>query len=349
MAVEKGLSRPPALAVALATTALLLGLAELGGRSCGPTLAASEWFHDPGAMKALAERPRDGRPMLWVLGDSTVLGFDVPREQGIGPQLQRALDARGGDWEVRAVGVAGVGIAGAAALLDGLPAAPGDRVLIPIHLGIGADATGAPPAAGSLAWQASLETELADELRGRSWLVRNADYLSRLPVLALKNGLLPEALAARLRPSKPGAVRRREWTSGELAADDLDHLEQVYGALGPERTAALLERLADARDRLARRGAALVSFVTPLNRELFDRYGIARWADLERVAADTCAGCADLALPCVDLLGAVDGALFFDDDHVMGEGYAALAARLAAFLAPELAGGHATPPPRGPR
>ncbi len=321
--------KPVFLAAAGSCVALLIAV-ELLARLALPIVAGSELAYDFRALRVLAEQSRRTSKRVWLVGDSTVMGLDVQRSETPSVVLEQALRSSGVDVEVRAIAHPGIGLDNIGELLEGLPLQEGDVALVAIHLGLATTYLDTGVWRDGGAWQGRVE-----QWAGRGWqrstLVRHADYVARIPVLLMQE-LLPRSVGYRLRRTRPGPERRQEWTGGALRPSDLQHLTEIYGQVGPAiapEVGATLQRI---RGDLSRRGVTLVSYVTPLNREIVEQYGYARWSELSSAARAACLRCASSELPCLNLIDTIPGELFYDDDHLMAEGYRALIRTLAPAL-----------------
>ncbi len=321
-----GLARPLLLCVVLLLA--LEGLARWGL----PVVAASEMFYDQRALMVLAEGRRDGSPIVWLIGDSTVIGLDVARAETPGPVLERALRKIRAGVEVRPVGNAGMGLDNAWELVERLPLRPGDVVLVSTHLAHATDYHDHGWGERSAkTWQDRVE-RAARRQADRLMLVRHRHYVSRVPILLGRNGLLPQEVGYRLRRTRPGPVRRELWTSGRLPAGDLKTLTMHYGTIDEKTAGAIHGKLARIDAVLRARDVAFMTFISPLNREIVDRYGYAEWDTLRAAAAAVCSLGARSGMRCLNLVDAIPFSYFYDDDHVTAGGYRRLVSKLVPPL-----------------
>jgi hypothetical protein len=311
--------------------ALLLALEGLA-RWGLPVVAASEIFYDQRALMVLAEGHRDGSPVVWLIGDSTVIGLDLAPAETPGPVLERALRRIKPGVEVRPVGNAGMGLDNAAELVGLLSLQPGDVVVVSTHLAHATDYHDHGWGEGSAkTWQDRVE-RAARRQADRFMLVRHRHYVSRMPILLGRNALLPEHVGFRLRRTRPGPVRRELWTTGRLPGGDLKSLTLHYGAID-DRTAGVIHgKLAGIDAVLKARDVAFMTFISPLNREIVDRYGYAEWDTLVGTAAEVCNLGSRSGMHCLNLVDAIPFSYFYDDDHVMASGYRLLVSKLVLPL-----------------
>ncbi len=321
-----GLAR--AIVFCLALLLALEGLARWGL----PLVATSELFYDQRALLVLAERDRTPAPAVWLIGDSTVVGLDVAPREAPGPVLERALRKTQPAVEVRPIGHGGVGLDNVAEIVRKLPLRPGDVVLVSTHL---AHATAYHDVGwgerDAKTWQDRVE-RAARRQADRVALVRHRKYLSRMPILLGRNGVLPRRIGFRLRRTRPGPLRRELWTTGRLPEADLKSLITGYGSLDDRNAVVIHEKLARIDAILKAREIAFVTFVTPLNREIVERYEYADWSTLVRVAGEVCKLSARAGVGCLNLVNTIPAEYFYDDDHLMAEGYPLLASKLVPPL-----------------
>jgi hypothetical protein len=314
MAVERRTN--PGLLVCSICCVILLFVCEGFSRSALAVVAETEFGYDFRALRVLAEQSRGAPKVVWLIGDSTVLGLDVPLYETPGPVLERRLRSDGHDVEVRPVARPGGGLEDIRLILAELPLRTGDVALVSIHLGL---ATNFDAKADGDTWQARVEHR-ASRLWDVSALVRYADYLARIPILVMQE-VLPQRMANRLRRTRPGPERRAEWTGNRLRGADLEHLAATYGDIGPVDVPVIREQLRRIHEDMARRGVPLLTYVAPLNRAIVEQYGYANWSDLSAVGVATCEKDEVSELVCLNLVDTIGGDLFYDDDHLMAEGY----------------------------
>jgi len=330
------LALPRDLLVALLVCSGLLVAAECLSRWAVPRLAVSPGYYDSGAMKALAARDRRGRHVVWLIGDSTVVGLDVRRDQTLGARLDKRLRERFPGWEARAVGFGGIGLTNDMEIARELPLERGDVAIFPIHLlyaanraDIGEGLRGPESGAG---WRERVETNAKKPFVRCCGLVRNQRYLSRLPALLAQEQLLPEKIAKLMRRTKSGPQRMREWTSGAITPEDLKNLTRRYSAVDGRRVPRVLKILVDIHRQLEQQGVLLATYVSPLNRAIVERYRYADWGRLVSVGRSICAASTRAGVECLNLVDAVPGELFYDDDHPQPEGYRIEASQLTRYL-----------------
>lgn len=320
--------------VFFACLALLL-VTEVGARAGLPHLARIDRFYDFRALRVLAEDVREGSSRVWLVGDSTVMGLDVGRFNTPGPVLDRALQERGADVDVRAVAVPGIGLDNIYEILSELPLQDGDLVLVSTHLGMVGNYRDDIGGARSLkSWQQRIERHLSTVIES-SMLVRHRDYLSRLPALVAQT-TLPQRLAYRLRRTPPGPQRREIWVHGQLGRQELAHLAGIYAEIGLGTAALAVEKHLAAHIQLQSRGVTLATYITPLNPALVEQYGYADWSTMVAAAAAICRDLDAQGVPCLDLVAAVPSEYFYDDDHLDAVGYRHLIEELVPLLLPRI-------------
>jgi hypothetical protein len=322
----------PRTIACIATCLVFLAIAEVATRLALPVIADLPGFYGGAGTYVLAERPRDQRRILWLIGDSTVLGLDLPRTETLGFLLGEAAQENGGRVEVRTVGLRGLGLLEAAAIANGLPLRPGDTLLLQVHLAYATRVQ--PPRLGSAivsangAWKDRVDSELARGWQSSS-IVRNRRFIARLPFLLFK-GLFP-SLGSRLLDDKPGEVRRREWTTGALTARDLEHLASTYGPVGGDTAGEIVAQLTQAESFFVDREVEVVAYISPLNHQIVNRYRYANWQTLADTAASATEGCRRNGIACLNLIDAVPPEAFFDDDHLDPSGYRVMLNKLESW------------------
>lgn len=322
--------RRAGLGVALVSAGALLAGVELLTRLTLPAMARSKIGYDHRALEVLAHEPRRGRTIVWFVGDSTVIGRDVPRDDRPAAVLERVLRDEGFDVDVRPVAHPGIGLENARRMLLHLPLEAGDVALVTTHLGLATQYRDIGLRRLGRTWQRRLE-HAAVRLLERSAFVRYSDYLKRIPIL-LAEELSPHYVGRRLRGIRPGPTRRAEWTRGELRAVDLRSLARRYATIGPDDAAEIGDGVRRIRDFLAPRDVSLVTYISPLNRQIVERYAYANWSRLAAAGAAACASSAAVGVACLDLVGAIPGDFFFDDDHLDASGYRAMIRELAPVI-----------------
>lgn len=186
-----------------------------------------------------------------------------------------------------------------------------------------------------------LRATLREGVLDRWFLFRNRDAVSAALFGAHPRKTIEGYYRVAMRTGARGAmdrlerrVTKKDWRDTRWEPWAVDALRRYYD-IDPALDRNVVFRFVGHTARLARaRGLVPIVFMTPMNRELCDRFGLVDW---ERYARDVAAIRASVEAAggvFWDFTDAASTHEFVDNDHLTAEGADRLAARLAEHVAP---------------